>query len=109
MVNKILSSRSEFYAEPSLGPWAGHGGDRINKKIQQILKKAEGAIAGTGGVVDEEMAKMKGKKGTPTPTPTPTKKGAKLNQTTATTPTKKGGEKRKVGVEEEDEEEIKEE
>ena len=105
MVNKILSSRSEFYAEPSLGPWAGHGGDRINKKIQQILKKAEGAIAGTGGVVDEEMAKMKGKKGTPTPTPT--KKA--LNQTTATTPTKKGEKKRKVEVEEEDEEEIKDE
>ena len=105
MVDKILSSRSEFYAEPSLGPWAGHGGDRINKKIQQILKKAEGAIVGAGGVLDEEMAKMKGKKGTPTPTPT--KKA--LNQTTATTPTKKGEKKRKVEVEEEDEEEIKEE
>jgi hypothetical protein len=104
MVSKILSSRSEFYAEPSLGPWAGHGGDRINKKIQQILKKAEGAIAGAGGVVDEEMIKVKGKKGTSTPTPTPTKKGGKINQASALTPTKKGGKKRKVECEEEEEE-----
>jgi hypothetical protein len=108
MVSKILSSRSEFYAEPSLGPWAGHGGDKINKKIQQILKKAEGAITGAGGVVDEEMIKVKGKKGTSTPTPTPTKKGGKINQTSAPTPTKNGGKKRKVESEEE-EEEIKEE
>lgn len=110
MVSKILSSRSEFYSEPSLGPWAGHGGDKINKKIQQILKKAGSAIPGAGGVVDEEMAKIKGKKGTATPTPA--KKGLKTNPTPTSTPSKKGGKKRKIEGEEEEEEkeeEVKEE
>ena len=106
IVTVALSSRPSFYAEPALAPWAGHGGERINKKIQQILKKAGSAIPGAGGVVEEEMAKMKGKKGTPTPIPT--KKRGKNNQTSAPTPTKKGGKKRKVESEDE-EEEVKEE
>jgi hypothetical protein len=95
LVASALASRGTFYSDPDLAPWSSNGGDRINKKIQQLLKKVGAGIPGAKEVVTEELAKI-GRGG-----------GGKGKNPTST-PTKKGGKKRKVESEEEDEE-IKEE
>lgn len=78
IVATTLSSRAEFYTNPQLQPWSGNGGDKINKKIKQFLKKVGAAIPGAEGVVDEEIGKVgRGSKGkTVTPCPAKEKEGA---------------------------------
>lgn len=111
LVSTTLSSRTEFYSTVGLEAWSGHGGDRIYKKLQQLLKRLGAGIPGAGEVVGEEMAKISRGKAK-TPTPTKAKTGISADQTGTPTPTKKGGKKRKIESEEEqeeEEEEVKEE
>jgi hypothetical protein len=93
LVASTLASRATFYSDPDLAPWSSNGGDRINKKIQQLLRKVGAGIPGAKEVVTEELAKIGRGGGGKGKTPTPTKKG---------------GKKRKVESEDE-EAEIKEE
>ena len=60
IIRIILSSRPEIYASPNLSEVNNNGGDRINKKVQQILKKmADGSgLPGAGGMIQEEIAKL---------------------------------------------------
>lgn len=78
-----------------------NGGDRINKKVQQILKKmVDGSgLVGMGRMVQEELGKIgRGKKGENAgDTPIPGRRGAKPS------PTKK----RKVKEEHSEEEDQK--
>jgi hypothetical protein len=57
LVSNALHHRAEFYADPSLAAWSSNGGDKINKKLQQLLKKFEASIPGAGEVVNQEVAK----------------------------------------------------
>lgn len=45
----VLAQRSEIYKRPDLVAFAGNGGDRINKKIQQRLKKLLDVPGGGAG------------------------------------------------------------
>jgi hypothetical protein len=89
MVIAILTSRSSIYASPDLTDWSGNGGDKINKKIQQLLNNLGTNIPGAEQVVKEEVAKLSKKKGSPA-----------KEKNGSTTPSPK---KRKRVVKEEDE------
>lgn len=68
IVAVTLSTRSELYRHPDLADWSLNRGDRINKKVQQLLKKFGTTIPNASDIVAEEVAKMSsGKKGTTTP------------------------------------------
>ena len=79
LVQTILAGRPAIYATPQLAEVNKNGGDRINKKIQQILKKMLEAngVEDASGLVQDEVAKVgrskKGPGGTPSPKKTPTK------------------------------------
>ena len=77
LVASTLASRATFYTNPDLAPWSSNGGDRINKKIQQLLRKVGAGIPGAKEVVTEELAKIGRGGGGKGKTPTPTKKGGK--------------------------------
>jgi hypothetical protein len=77
LVASALASRATFYSNPDLAPWSSNGGDRINKKIQQLLRKVGAEIPGAKEVVTEELAKIGRGGGGKGKTPTPTKKGGK--------------------------------
>ena len=49
IVSNTLASRSVLYTTPELAQWSKNGGDSINKKIQQLLKKLGSNIPGAGG------------------------------------------------------------
>ena len=86
MVANTLACRSILYTTPGLAPWSSNGGNSINKKIIQHLKKVGNSIPGAGNVVDEHIARMgKGKKVT---TPTKSKTDEKPTAITKSTPTK---------------------
>lgn len=92
IVADTLAARSQHYANPSLAPWSGHGGDTINKKIQQLLKKLGSQIPGASQVFNEEMNRLSKKKG----------KSGKADSTRATPSPKKRKRAVKVESEEED-------
>ena len=73
MVSTTLAARSQYYAEPNLAPWSSNSGDKINKKLQQMLRKLGSQIPGAGGVVDEVLAKMSKGKGKKEKTQSPEK------------------------------------
>ena len=77
LVASTLASRATFYSNPDLAPWSSNGGDRINKKIQQLLRRVGAGIPGAKEVVNEELAKIGRGGGGKGKTPTPTKKGGK--------------------------------
>ncbi|WVQ99440.1 hypothetical protein IAU59_006575 [Kwoniella sp. CBS 9459] len=62
MITHVLLNRSTFYAIPKLSGVADHGGDRINKKLQQVLKKVCDAHPGANGLVEDVMKGLKGSK-----------------------------------------------
>lgn len=79
IVQTIIADRPAIYATPDLADINGNGGDRINKKISQVLKKmleANGVAAG-GAMVSEEVARLsrskKGENTAASPKKTPTK------------------------------------
>ncbi|WVW83962.1 hypothetical protein I302_105985 [Kwoniella bestiolae CBS 10118] len=56
IIRHCLHHRSELYQLPGLEGVSDHGGDRINKKVQQILKKVCEIYPNVkAGVVEEEM------------------------------------------------------
>ncbi|WVR07089.1 hypothetical protein IAU60_004128 [Kwoniella sp. DSM 27419] len=62
IVTLVLNNRSSLYAIPQVSGVNGNGGDRINKKVQQVLKKVcEGQ--GVPGLVDDELKNLKASKG----------------------------------------------
>ncbi|KAK6910078.1 hypothetical protein I203_104107 [Kwoniella mangroviensis CBS 8507] len=99
IIRQSLIHRSDIYQLPGLEGVSENGGDRINKKLQSILKKLSEKYP---GMVDEELkslgrsrTKNGNSNGITTPTSSPKKdKGGNGN----TTP-----KKRKVKEEEEDE------
>ncbi|KAK8864444.1 hypothetical protein IAR55_001693 [Kwoniella newhampshirensis] len=62
MVVNILTNRSDLYKIPDLQGVSDNGGDRVNKKVMQILKKLCGQYPGAEQMVDEEVKKLKGSK-----------------------------------------------
>lgn len=58
IVQSTLSSRSTIYASDDLAEVNNNGGDRINKKIQQILGKLVSTYPGAENMVKEEVGKM---------------------------------------------------
>jgi hypothetical protein len=78
LIFHVLASRPTLYAAPELQGVSGNGGDKINKKTQQLLKKLCGQVSGAEMIVDEEVKKLsKGKQGgkaSPAKGGSPTKK-----------------------------------
>ncbi|WVF71497.1 hypothetical protein IAT40_006303 [Kwoniella sp. CBS 6097] len=62
MITQVLLHRSDIYAIPELSGVADNGGDRINKKIQQVLKKVCEGYPGANGLVEEVVKGLKGSK-----------------------------------------------
>jgi hypothetical protein len=54
---------------------SGNGGDKINKKIQQILKKLETSVPGGNGLTAGAVASLKGNRGNGGSKGTPSPKG----------------------------------
>ncbi|WWC89278.1 uncharacterized protein L201_004199 [Kwoniella dendrophila CBS 6074] len=61
MAHSLLINRSTFYSTPGLKGVNEHGGDRINKKIQQLLKSLCCTIPGGEKLVEEVLKEMKTK------------------------------------------------
>ncbi|WWC62014.1 uncharacterized protein I303_104601 [Kwoniella dejecticola CBS 10117] len=59
IVLSTLSNRASFYSTPGLEGVNEHGGDRIHKKIQQLLKQLCGTVPGGQGIVEEVMKDIK--------------------------------------------------
>jgi hypothetical protein len=57
IISNTLISRPTFYAIPELSNVANNRGDRINKKLQQVLKSMAAGV-GAEGMVAEELAKL---------------------------------------------------
>ncbi|WRT66418.1 uncharacterized protein IL334_003374 [Kwoniella shivajii] len=76
IIKSTLSNRSEIYSYPALSGVSDNGGDRINKKIQQILKKLCDTYPGFQGMVEEEVKNMAKGKSTGNGTPSPKKNGS---------------------------------
>lgn len=53
-----MASRPALYALPELKPVSNNRGDRINKKLQQLLRKLEDAVPGAAGMVAQEVGKL---------------------------------------------------
>lgn len=66
MVRILLASRSQIYATSELAGVSDHGCNRINTKLQQVLKKMCAASPGAEKIVDEEV-KATSKAKTPSP------------------------------------------
>ncbi|WWD17256.1 hypothetical protein CI109_101694 [Kwoniella shandongensis] len=62
MIAEILARRPDLYRLPELQGVSDNGGNRINQKIQQILKKMCALYPGTEQMVEEEVQKLKGNK-----------------------------------------------
>lgn len=90
MTQIVLSNRSIIYSTPELSEVSGNGGDRINKKIQQALKRLI-QVPGAEGILQEELEKGK------------TGKRKSGGSSTESTPTKK---KRVGGKKVKEEEEV---
>ena len=63
-----MANRPTLYTRPNLIPVADNGGNRINKKLLQLLKSFE-AQHELHGTVDELIKANKGKKASGTPPP----------------------------------------
>ncbi|GFZ43878.1 hypothetical protein JCM24511_01598 [Saitozyma sp. JCM 24511] len=66
IISSTLASRPALYALPELKPVSNNRGDRINKKLQQLLRKLEDAVPGAAGMVAQEVGKL-GKRGSASP------------------------------------------
>jgi hypothetical protein len=79
MVRLLLGSRSQIYANPDLAGVSDHGCNRINQKLQQILKKICVTYPGAEKIVEEEVEGLKKVKGSGlgAKTPSPKKRKAK--------------------------------
>jgi hypothetical protein len=62
-----LAARGEIYGNPSLADWSSNHGDKINKKLKQLLQKFGNLIPGAEDIVAEEVAKLSGGKKGATP------------------------------------------
>jgi hypothetical protein len=62
LVANTLTSRSSLYASPELQAFSGNGGNKINQKIQQLLRKWCAMVPGAETIVDEEVKKLSGGK-----------------------------------------------
>jgi len=57
MITELLASRTKIYASPSLNGVNENFGNRINQKMQQVMKKLCAACK-VEGIVDEEVQRM---------------------------------------------------
>lgn len=76
IVQTIIANRPAIYATPELADVNNNRGDRINKKIHQVLEEMLDAngVADAGAMVGGEIAKSKrAMRATPSPKKTPTK------------------------------------
>ncbi|KAL1411521.1 hypothetical protein Q8F55_002482 [Vanrija albida] len=66
VVASALAARPALYAQPGLSGVSNNGGDRINKKLQQVLGQLTKQFPGAEAVIKEEVAKhsSRGKTGT---------------------------------------------
>ncbi|WWC89276.1 uncharacterized protein L201_004197 [Kwoniella dendrophila CBS 6074] len=96
IIQTTLINRSTIYSLPSLQGVSDNGGDRINKKIQQILKKMCDSYPGSQGIVEEEVKNVSKNKNNSKTTPSPKNSP------------KKSPKNKKRKVEQEDEEDEKE-
>ena len=95
-----MTNRSILYAEPSLAGVNYNGGDRINKKTQQLLRKLADEVLGGDDIIKEALASTKSSKGGKSQKSPGKDKGRKDNDTSPKTTPKK----RKVRMEETDHE-----
>ncbi|ORY21100.1 hypothetical protein BCR39DRAFT_570042 [Naematelia encephala] len=86
MISTILSNRIDFRSIPDLEPVGNNGGDRINKKLIQILTRMADQYPGCQGAVKELVA-VTGRKRKESNTPSPTKQ--RNSSETTPSPTKK--------------------
>lgn len=94
MVRTLLESRSQIYATPDLAGVSDNGGNRINQKLQQVLKKLCTLYPGAEKCVEEEVEATKRSKST----------GSGGNSAPKTPTPKKRKMKREVEAHDEDEE-----
>ncbi|WVQ67629.1 uncharacterized protein L199_005832 [Kwoniella botswanensis] len=58
-ISLLLNHRPDIYATPALRGVSENGGNRINQKLQQMLKKLCAAYPGAEGLVEEEIQYLK--------------------------------------------------
>ncbi|WWC62018.1 uncharacterized protein I303_104605 [Kwoniella dejecticola CBS 10117] len=58
-INLVLAHRPELYATPELRGVSDNGGNRINQKLQQMLKKLCAAYPGAEGLVEAQIRSLK--------------------------------------------------
>nr|XP_019011134.1 uncharacterized protein I206_04446 [Kwoniella pini CBS 10737]OCF49915.1 hypothetical protein I206_04446 [Kwoniella pini CBS 10737] len=73
IVRITLQNRPTIYATSILQEVNNNGGDRINKKIQQLLKKLCESQVGSQDIVGEEVKKIGKSRNENTGTPSPKK------------------------------------
>lgn len=59
-ITMLLTNRSNLYAFPDLAHVSGNGGDRINKKLQQMLRMLERSVDKGHGMTAAAVAALKG-------------------------------------------------
>ncbi|OCF36811.1 hypothetical protein I316_01407 [Kwoniella heveanensis BCC8398] len=62
IITQVLIHRPDIYSIPELNGVSENGGDRINKKIQQALKKVCDGYPGAQGIVEDVVKGLKGSK-----------------------------------------------